>query len=69
MATSFVAEAPANTRLTVKEVAERLRVSTVTVYNWAASGRIPCIRLSKKALRFLESDIAKYERLHTTGRL
>jgi excisionase family DNA binding protein len=70
MATLFFAETPgSNTKLTVKEVAERLRLHPATVYDWASTGRLPCIRLSKKALRFLESDIAKYEKAHTTGRL
>jgi excisionase family DNA binding protein len=75
MATSvFAAELPpkfqqrfAHERLTVKEVAERLRVHPWTIYMWARSGRLPCIRLSKRTLRFLESDIAKYEKLHTSG--
>jgi excisionase family DNA binding protein len=56
-------------QLTVKEVAERLRVHQWTVYMWARTGRLPCIRLSKRSLRFLKSDIDKYERLHTTGRI
>jgi excisionase family DNA binding protein len=70
MATSYFLELPSpNAKLTVKEVALRLRVTPMTVYNWAATGRLPCMRLSRKALRFLESDIAKFEKLHTTGRL
>ena len=70
MATSFLAEAAApNKQLTVKEVAERYRVTAVTVYNWASSGRLPCIRLSNRALRFLESDLLKFEKAHTTGRI
>jgi excisionase family DNA binding protein len=71
MATSvFAAELPpkfSHERLTVKEVAEHLRVHPWTVYMWARSGRLPCIRLSKRSLRFLKSDIDKYEKLHTTG--
>jgi excisionase family DNA binding protein len=72
MATSVFASAlaqapPTNTRLTVKQVAERLSVHPATIYHWAASGRLPCIRLSRKALRFSEADIAKYEQKHTTG--
>ncbi len=69
-ATSVFAELPpkfSHERLTVKEVAERLRVHPWTVYMWARSGRLPCIRLSKRTLRFLEKDIAKYEREHTSG--
>jgi excisionase family DNA binding protein len=71
MATSvFAAELPpkfAHERLTVKEVAERLRVHPMTIYMWARSGRLPCIRLSKRSLRFLASDIDKYEKLHTSS--
>jgi excisionase family DNA binding protein len=69
-ASVFAAELPpkfSHERLTVKEVAERLRVHPWTIYMWARSGRLPCIRLSKRTLRFLESDIAKYEKLHTSG--
>ena len=38
-------------QLTVQELAERLNLSIWTVYRWAASGRLPCIRLSKRSLR------------------
>jgi excisionase family DNA binding protein len=71
MATSvFAAELPpkfSHERLTVKEVAERLRVHPWTIYMWARSGRLPCIRLSKRTLRFLEKDIARYEKEHTSS--
>jgi len=59
----------ADDKLTVAEVARRFRVNIFTIYRWASTGRLPCIRLSNRALRFLESDIAKYEKAHTTGRL
>ena len=54
-------------RLTTQEVAERLNVHAWTIYNWARIGRLPCIRLSKRTLRFLESDIVKYEKQHTSS--
>lgn len=38
--------------LTVRELAERLRVSPDTVRAWARRGAIPSIRLSRKATRF-----------------
>lgn len=38
--------------LTSDEVAERLRVETVTVRRWAASGKIPCGRLPNGDYRF-----------------
>jgi predicted site-specific integrase-resolvase len=41
----------------------------LTIYTWAKSGRLPCIRLSKRSLRFLAADIEKFEKLHTTGRI
>jgi excisionase family DNA binding protein len=44
-------------QLTAKEVAARFRVRTWTVYQWARTGRLPCIRLGKRSLRFLESDL------------
>jgi excisionase family DNA binding protein len=72
MARSIFADAlPASPqkRLTVKQVAERLQVHQWTIYDWARKGRLPCIRLTKRALRFLESDIDKFEQLHTTGRI
>jgi len=47
--------------LTAEEVAERYRVKAATIYQAAAEGRIPCVRLwegSRRALvRFRESDI------------
>jgi excisionase family DNA binding protein len=55
--------------LTVKEVAERLRVHPWTIYMWARKGRLPCIRLAPHSLRFLKSDIDKFERQHTSGRI
>jgi excisionase family DNA binding protein len=77
MATSVFAELPpkdsgprfSHERLTVKEVAEYLRVHPWTIYMWARSGRLPCIRLGKHSLRFLLSDIDKFEKAHTTGRI
>lgn len=67
----FAAELPPKPagHLTVKQVAARLAIAEWTVYDWARSGRLPCIRMSRKALRFAEADIAKFERAHTTGRI
>ena len=49
--------------MTVEEVARCLRLKTATVYEAAADGRIPCVRLWKgrrKALiRFRADDIEK----------
>lgn len=56
-------------RLTVRDVAERMRVSEWTVYRWVRTKRLPCIKVSNRVLRFLLSDIEAYEKLHTSGRL
>ncbi|MBI5886164.1 MAG: helix-turn-helix domain-containing protein [Deltaproteobacteria bacterium] len=42
--------------LTVKDVAIRLKVGKTTVYEWAALGLIPCVRLNG-VLRFDESEL------------
>ena len=54
--------------LNVKEVAQRLRISVPTVYDWAAKGILPHIRLSDRVLRFRETDIEKYKTRRTKGR-
>jgi excisionase family DNA binding protein len=43
--------------LTVQEVAEKLKISETTVYQWKAQGILPAVQLSRKALRFREKDI------------
>ena len=55
-------------RLTVREVAELLGVHKFTIYRWAKTGRIPCIRF-RRHLRFRVSDIEKWEDKHSYGKL
>lgn len=62
-------DTPVQRRLTVKQVAELLQVRTNTVYRWARTGYIPCIRVRRKALRFDYDDIKRWERTLTTGKL
>lgn len=49
--------------MTVQEVAEFLRVSERTVYDWATSGTIPCGKLGT-AWRFKRSEIEKWVNQH-----
>lgn len=43
--------------LTVRELAERLRVTPTCVYRWLGEGRLPAVRFSKRCVRFRESDV------------
>jgi len=43
--------------LTARAVAETLDVSVETVLRWAASGRLPSIKLSSRAIRFRDAAI------------
>lgn len=49
--------------LTVREVAEWLRMKPSTIYDWAAAGRLPCLRLRGR-LRFLRGDVARWIEAH-----
>ena len=49
--------------LSVKDVAKRLAVSSSTVYDLVALGKLPCFRIGARGrgvLRFTEEMIAKY---------
>jgi excisionase family DNA binding protein len=43
--------------LTIREVADRLRVSRATVYRLVAEGRIPAVRVSSGAIRVREAGL------------
>ncbi|MGC2182919.1 MAG: helix-turn-helix domain-containing protein [Terriglobales bacterium] len=45
--------------LTIREVAEHLGIATGTAYHWLSTGRLPCVRLSSRCVRFRESDVEK----------
>jgi excisionase family DNA binding protein len=52
------------TLMTVTEVADYLQVSESLVYKMAEDGRLPCVRIGKKLLRFRKSEIdAHFSRL------
>jgi excisionase family DNA binding protein len=44
----------------VEQAAEALNIGVPTLYRWCREGRVPCVRLSSRALRF---DPAALERL------
>jgi len=46
--------------LTVIEVAALLRLAPGTVYHMVREGRLPCVHLSARCLRFRESEIWQY---------
>jgi excisionase family DNA binding protein len=45
--------------LTVRELADHLRVTQTSVYRWLAADRLPAIRFSKRCVRFRESEVQK----------
>jgi len=47
------------TILTVSELANKLQISTSTVYKYAESGKIPSFKIGS-SLRFLENEIDDY---------
>lgn len=46
--------------LTVHEVAEMLKIAPGSVYHWVSQGRLPCVRLSARCLRFRLEDIEQF---------
>jgi excisionase family DNA binding protein len=48
--------------LNVKEAAERLEVSSATIYSLVAAGRLRCMRVGMRrgTIRILEEHIAEY---------
>ena len=50
---------PQNEIMTIQEVAEYLRVSERTIYDWASKGQIPCGKLGS-IWRFKRSEIEKW---------
>ena len=52
----------ADSLLTVKEVARRLKVSTATVYALCESGQLPYARISTHSIRILGADLAQFVR-------
>jgi excisionase family DNA binding protein len=44
---------------TLEEAADRLRISRATLYRLVKAGEVPHRKISKRAVSFTESDIAK----------
>ena len=42
---------------TVDEVASRLRVTTVTVYNWISQKKLAAVKLSRRNFRIPKSEV------------
>lgn len=45
--------------LKISEVSKILGISKRTVYNYVKEGKLPCVKLSNRALRFRETDLMK----------
>lgn len=52
--------------LLAAEVARWLRVTPSTVYAWAASGRLPSVKLNA-AVRFIRADLERWIADHSNG--
>jgi excisionase family DNA binding protein len=44
----YVCVVPGDELLTVGEIAERLRIHSMTIYRWIDDGRLPAIRIGKQ---------------------
>ena len=43
--------------LNIRELSERLGISSMTAYHWLSQGRLPCVRFSARCVRFRECDV------------
>ena len=46
--------------LTIDEVAELTGLAAGTLYHWVSEQRIPVVRISKRCIRFRQSDLAEW---------
>jgi len=53
--------------MTVEDVADYLRIKTSTVYEWAASGKLPGVKVGR-LWRFERSEIEKWVRENRQGK-
>jgi excisionase family DNA binding protein len=53
----------------IRELSRLTGISIGTLYHWAAASKIPCVRLSKRALKFRRDSILEWiERLSQSER-
>lgn len=53
--------------LTLREVAQTLRISYYTAARWVANGRLPSIALGPCTRRVCSKELASFIRAHKTG--
>ena len=47
--------------LTIKEVAQLLRISTITLKRWEKKGKLPCIRINSRGdRRYKRADVLAF---------
>lgn len=51
--------------LDVEQAAALLNVSPLTLRAWAQRGRVPCVRLGRKTLRFDPADLQAWVQEHS----
>jgi excisionase family DNA binding protein len=49
----------------IRELSELTGIEIGTLYHWAAAGRVPCIRLSARCLRFRRTEIEAWLARHS----
>jgi len=56
----FAMEDSAAQLLTIKQVAELLQVHEQTAWKYVRQGRLPCVRLSRRAIRVARQDLVHF---------
>ena len=51
----------------IDDASQMTGYAVATIYDLAAKGKIPCIKLSRKALRFDRADIERWIESHRKG--
>lgn len=56
-----------NGLVTANEVAKHFDVTVETVNRWVREGRVPCIKPSRKVIRFRLDDVVRHVEKSTNG--